>query len=245
MSTKWRGHFEAAKKALMENDYSGALIEIEKLLEKHEGFADVHNMKGLILYGLGRRNEASKAFDKALRINPAYSEASLNLVVVYNELGEVDKAQHVYELAKKAVNLKVIAGRDNYLDPYVSGRLANMHAELGVIYKDLGILDKAVYEFKSALEMKPGLVDVLTQLGIVYRDTKDFSMSISMLEEALVYNPKFTDARLQLGLTHYTMGDTARAKGEWKKVTREDPHDKMANMYLNFLKSKEPVAPDA
>jgi tetratricopeptide (TPR) repeat protein len=244
MSANWRGNFEAAKKFLKENDYDNALSEIEKLLEKHEGFADVHNMKGLILYGLGRRNEATEAFDKALQINPAYSEASLNLVVVYNELGEVHKAQSVYELAKKAVNSKVVAGRENYLDPYVSGRLANMHAELGAIYKDIGMLDKAVYEFKSALEMKPGLVDVLTQLGIVYRDAKDFSMSIRMLEEALVYNPKFTSARLQLGLTHYTMGSPARAKAEWKKVTRKDPHNKMANMYLNFLRSKEETKDD-
>lgn len=241
MSTEWRGHFESAKKAYKEQDYSGALSEIKELLKKHEGFADVHNMKGLILYNLGRRDEASVAFDAALQINPAYSEASLNLVVIYNELGEVDKAQHVYELAKKAVNLKAVAGRENYLDPYVSGRLANMHAELGAIYKDLGLSDKAVYEFKSALEMKPGLVDVLTQLGIVYRDMKDFSMSIKMLEEALIHNPKFTGARLQLGLTYYVMGDLPRAKGEWQKITREAPNDKMANMYLNFLKSKEEV----
>ncbi|VAV82384.1 hypothetical protein MNBD_DELTA01-885 [hydrothermal vent metagenome] len=239
MASKWRGHFEAAKKAYKENDFSGALKEIESLLDEHEGFADVHNMKGLIHYGLGRRSEAAAAFEQALRINPSYSEASLNLVVVYNELGKVDKAQSVYELAKKATGLQVVAGRESYLDPYVSGRLANMHAELGAIYKDLGIFEKAVYEFKSALEMKPGLIDVLTQLGVIYRDMKDYSMSIKMLEEAVTNNSRFTGARLQLGLTYHAMGELPRAKAEWLKITREDPNNKMANMYLNFLKDKE------
>lgn len=239
MSNKWRGYYEAAHKAYKENDFDAALLEIENLLNLHEGFADVYNLMGLTLHSLGRRGESAGAFEKALRINPSYSEASLNLVVVYNELGDVEKAQSVYELAKKAVGLKVVGGKDSYLDPYVSGRLANMHAELGAIYKDLGIFEKAVYEFRSALEMKPGLADVLTQLGMVYRDMRDFSMSIRMLEEALSNNMKYTSARLQLGLTYHAMGDLPRAKAEWLKITRENPNDKMAVMYLNFLKGKE------
>ncbi len=239
MGNNWRGHFEAAKKLYKENDFSGALAEIESLLAEHEGFADVYNMKGLIHYALGRRSEAVKAFEKALRINPAYSETSLNLVVVYNELGKVDQAQSVYDLAKKATGLHVVGGKESYLDPYVSGRLANMHAELGAIYKDLGIFEKAVYEYRSALEMKPGLVDVLTQLGIVYRDMKDYSLSIKMLEEAVMNNSRFTGARLQLGLTYHAMGELPRAKAEWLKITREDPNNMMANMHLNFLKNKE------
>ena len=51
------------------------------------------------------------------------------------------------------------AGKGSYLDPYVKARLANMHAELGNIYKDLGLYKEAADEYRSGLNMRPEFED--------------------------------------------------------------------------------------
>ena len=43
----------------------------------------------------GELRKASAHFEKALEINPRYTEASLNLAITYNDLGEFKKAQEV------------------------------------------------------------------------------------------------------------------------------------------------------
>ena len=43
--------------------------------------------------------KAAEHFEKALELNPRYTEVSLNLAVTYNDLGEFNKAQEVFSMA--------------------------------------------------------------------------------------------------------------------------------------------------
>lgn len=233
MKTNWQEYYELGKRAFQEKDYSTALKHMEQVAGEKDTFADVFNMLGMMYFDAGRHEDAILSFKKAVKINPRYTEASLNLSVVYNEIGAYTKAQEAYAAAKES------GGKDrtDYLDPFVKGKLANMHAELGTIYKDLGHYSEAIDEYKKALELGPNFEDIKTNLGVVYRDMKDYSRAVKILEEAVNLNPGYAPARIQLGLTYYTMGQAGRAKAEWLKVVRKDPNDKLANMYLNLLKS--------
>ena len=72
-------------------------------------------------------------FNEALRINPAYTEAALNLVVTCNDLGKYAEAKAVYE---QAMATSKRAPRE--LDPFAKGKIANMHAEIGAAYRAVG-----------------------------------------------------------------------------------------------------------
>ncbi|MDO8427239.1 MAG: tetratricopeptide repeat protein [Deltaproteobacteria bacterium] len=230
MEKGWQHNYDLGKKAFEEKKYDNALQYLEKVAAEKNNFADVFNMLGLMYYNNSRFEDAINSFRRAIELNPSYTEASLNLSVVYNELGQFDKSSEVYALAK-AVKKEV----HSYLDPYVKGKLANMHAGLGTIYKDLGFYNEAVDEYKKALSLRPEFVDMKTSLGAVFRDMAEYGKAVKELEEAVRLNPDYSASRIQLGLTYYTMGHHERAKTEWLKVLRSHPDDKMARMYMNLL----------
>jgi tetratricopeptide (TPR) repeat protein len=231
MKNGWEEHYEAGKRAFEEHDYSAARQALEKVVKVKDNFADIFNMLGICYYNDGFRNEAIKAFKKALELNPGYTEASLNLSVVYNERGDFDKAHDTYSKAKKSEQ----SSPETYLDPYVKGKVANMHAELGTVYKYLYLYQDAVREYRKALALRPGFVDIKTNLGIVYRTMKEYGKSVRELEDVIGLKPEYTPARVQLGLTYYLMGKHEKARAEWLEALRTDPEDKLTRMYINLI----------
>lgn len=232
MEIDWQFHYEEAKKAFQARDYKAALGHLESVVAEKKDYADVYNMLGLIYYHSSRFEDGIRAFEKALEINPSYTEASLNLAVVYNELGRFENSQQAYAVARDTRE-----GASTYLDPYVKGKLANMHAGLGTIYKDLGFYSQAADEYKKALSLRPEFVDIKTSLGVAYRDMRDFPSAVRELEDAINLKPEYNPPRVQLGLTYYVMGNNDRAKSEWLKVLKQDPEDRMARMYMNLIMS--------
>lgn len=235
MKRKWNESYELGKKAFDEKKYTEAQIYLEEVLKEKDNFADVYNMLGYIYYSAGRRSDAIECFEKALKINPNYTEVSLNLSVIYNEMGEFDKAQGVYARAKETGK----ESSTSYLDPFAKGKLANMHAEIGTIYQTLGLYREAVDEYKKAIHLRPTFVDIKNKLGTAYRDMRDYSKAVKELEEAVSINPEYPPARINLGITYYSMGQIEKAKAEWLKVLHKNPDDKKAQMYLNLASGKK------
>ncbi|MBI5888407.1 MAG: tetratricopeptide repeat protein [Deltaproteobacteria bacterium] len=233
MHKEWHINYELGKKAFEEKKYEAARIHLENVLSEKTTFADVYNMLGFIYYLKGKYTESVDYFKQALKINPHYTEAALNLSVAYNELGDIDKAKDVYFDAKKVENVGPL-----FLDPYVEGKLANMHADIGAIYSDLGLYAEAADEYKKAATLRPSFADIRTKLGSAYRDMKDFQKAIDEITEAVKLNDKYLPARIQLGLTYYIMGEHDRARQEWQKALGINPDDRVAQMYLSMVGGK-------
>jgi tetratricopeptide (TPR) repeat protein len=83
-------------------------------------------MLGVVYHAQGRFQDAEGAFETALRLNPRYTEAALNLSVTYNDRGKYDLAREVYRRAVTAS-----ASQPGSLDQFARGKLADMHADLG------------------------------------------------------------------------------------------------------------------
>jgi len=234
MGKKWQELYEVGKKAFDKKSFIEAKESLSDLLQEKDNFADVYNMLGFICHNDGDVDEAIKDFSKALLINPAYTDAALNLAVAYNEKGDYEMAWQIYATAKEKI--RVNGKKSPYLDPYVKGKLANMHAEIASTYKDLGIYLEASDEYKKALILRPNYADIKVDLGISYRGMKDYSKAISEFEGAIKINPKYPFARIQLGLTYYIMEKKKRAKAQWLKVRHDYPSNKMVQVYLNLVK---------
>ena len=204
-----------------------------KVLGSGQRFADIYNKLGLISCANGAYDKASKYFEKALEINPKYTEVSLNLAVTYNEMGQYDKARKVYSAAKGVAETEVKG-----IDPFVKGKLANLHFSTGEIYHEMGLLDEALTEYLKAVALRPDFVDVKVKLGIAYRDKGLSDKAIHEFKEAKRKNPNYAPAGINLGVTYYTLSKFDLAEEEWLDVLKKQPENKIAAMYLRLIKKK-------
>ncbi|GIV04619.1 MAG: hypothetical protein KatS3mg016_0194 [Fimbriimonadales bacterium] len=67
------------------------------VLNARPNYADVRNRLGVVLTALGRIEEAIDQFIVAVRINPRYVEAHINLAIAYYELGYGEQAKAHYQ----------------------------------------------------------------------------------------------------------------------------------------------------
>ncbi len=157
------------------NDALKCFLDLTR--DNPERFADVHNKVGIIYHQKGIFQSAIASFEHALKVNPSYTEAAINLSIVYNELGKYEEAGRIFQMA-----VKTVSKTRKIKDPYIEGKLANEHAQLGSQYYSLGRYKEAIGEFKKALKLRPWFADIITQLGTAYRDSGDFENAIETFQ---------------------------------------------------------------
>jgi tetratricopeptide (TPR) repeat protein len=203
---------------------------LRMVLEEEDRYADVHDMLGVIAHSRGNFLVAERHFERALEINPSYTEAALNLAVTYNDRGKYEKARDVYSRIKVGAS-----GTTAGLDPFARGKIANMHADLGQAYYDAGLAREAIGELEKATALCPHFADLQTRLGAILRETHDMPGARARYEAALAHKPTYVPALLQLGVTLLSLGDTNGAEANWKKVIELEPENSQGKMYLRML----------
>jgi tetratricopeptide (TPR) repeat protein len=203
---------------------------LRMVLEEQDRFADVHDMLGVIAHARGNFLVAERHFERALQLNPAYTEAALNLAVTYNDRGKYEKAREVYSRIKVGP-----VGTAQGLEPFARGKLANMHADLGQVYADAGLPREAIQEYEKATSLCPQFADLRVKLATLLREVNDLPRARAHYEAALVAKPDYVPARVQLGVTLLAIGDAAGAEEHWRKVIAAEPENSQAKMYLRML----------
>jgi tetratricopeptide (TPR) repeat protein len=199
-----------------------------KVLSYSDRFADIHNMMGVIHHDRGRLTAARESFERALSLNPRYTEAALNLVVTYNDLKLYEDAQRIY---KDMVDL---TGGPQDMEPYAQGKIANLHAEVAQAYLDVGLLSESVQELRKAINLCPHFADLRLKLANVYRQWGEPVAARLELEEAVKVRPGYIPARIALGVVLLILGHTDEAIAQWQEVVKLDPENKSAQMYLRM-----------
>lgn len=209
---------------------------LRQVIEKEDRLADVHDMLGVICHARGNFPQAERHFERALSINPGYTEAALNLAVTYNDRGKYEAARQVYARIKGAPS-----GPLPVLDPFARGKIANMHAEVGQAYADAGLIREAIAEYEKAVGLCPQFADLRTRLGSLLRDVNDLARAREQYESAVDARPSYVPARIQLGVTLLALGETDAAAEQWHKVLEIEPTNPRAKMYLRIMASARAV----
>jgi tetratricopeptide (TPR) repeat protein len=209
---------------------------LRQVLESSERLADVHDMLGVICHTRGNFAQAEHHFERALAINPNYTEAALNLAVTYNDRGKYEAARRVYARVRgSATNVQGAQG----LDPFARGKIANMHAEVAQAYADVGLLRESIAEYEKAVRLCPQFADLRTKLGTLLREANDLVRAREQYEAAVRARPSYVPARVQLGVTLLSLGDADAAADEWRKVLEVEPDNVPARMYLRICTSAQ------
>lgn len=221
---------ELGKRCFDGKNYVRAEQCFSKLLQNGARYADVLNLLGVIYHVEGKFNNAIESFEEALQINPNYTEATLNLTVLYNDLGEYKKAKELYSRIRTQKR-----STSSRLDPVLRGKIANQHADLGDTYRANAQYEEAIEEYKKALKVGPAFADIRTKLGITYRENRQNDLSIKELTEAIKQKPAYQSARIQLGVTWFLAGQKKKAAGAWEEVLKKDKDNELARIYLKAL----------
>ena len=195
--------------------------------------ADVFEMLGVIAHSRGDFAEAEGHFERAVALNPNYTEAQLNLMVTYNDLGKYDKARQLYAQIRHR-------GSDGAArnDPFARGKIANMHAETAQAYLDLGMANEAIRELERSVALCPTFLDLRTRLAVLYRDAGSFELAKSQLEAALQHNADFVPARQTLAVILLAHGDYDGAIRELERALQSDADNRSAQMYLRLARTQ-------
>lgn len=221
-------------------EYDKAEYLLRQVVDKADQYADVHHMLGVITHSRGDFAQAEENFERAVELNPNYTEAALNLMVTYNDLGKYDAARQIYARIRNRSE-----GHERHQDPFAKGKIANMHAELGQAYLDLGMTLDAIRELEKATTLCPTFADLRTKLGILYRDSGDLVRAREQFEEAKRVNPKYVQARVLLGVLLLSAGENDVARAEFEAVLEQDPDNKSAQTYIRIAERRKSEAPPA
>jgi tetratricopeptide (TPR) repeat protein len=221
-------------------EYGKAEPHLREVLAVHDGFADVHNMLGVILSQRGEYERARESLERAMAINPRYSEAAINLAVVYTELGMYDDAKRMHEIASRP-SMRPAFGEEadavSRLDGFVRGKLANLHREIADAYVGVGLLERAIHEYRQALELAPTFADIRTRLATALHDAGRVGEAIDELRDLRESNPEYLPAANHLGLAYWAAGRRDEAVAQWEAVLAADGSNRTAAVYLKMAKA--------
>ena len=219
-----------ARERFAVQDYYGTVHLLEEIVAGGRAFADVHHLLGVSLSLLGHRERALAEFDRALQLNPRYLEALIHQGLVLQEMGRETQAEDSFRRAAAS-----IAPSSDGLPAPVAARLANQHAELAEAYAEAGALDRAVEQYRRALELGPPFVDQRYRMARLLLEAGRSLEAREALEEVLRARPNFVDACAALGLAHYLSGDALGARDIWKGCLKRRPENARVEAYLAML----------
>src|SRR5262245_12058005 len=179
MDERIKGLLVRGREHYQKREFDKADYLLREVIEHNDSFADVFVMLGIIAHSRGDLHAAARYFERAVGINPSYTEALLNLAVTYNDLGRYEAARQIHSKVRKLGNSGPVQ-----IDPFARGKLANMHADLGQAYADASLVHEAIEQYLKAVHLCPTFADLRTRLGNLYRDVGDMHRAREQYEAA-------------------------------------------------------------
>ena len=177
-------------------------IKVDEASGSGNDLAVAWNNKGLSFNSQGKNDEALKAYDEAIRLNPNYVEAYCNKG---NNLG---LHQHKYDDAIQAFD-KAIQLNPNYAEAWhYKGLALNMK----------GKSDEAIKAFDEAVRLNPKYADPLVGKGIALNSQGKYGEAIKAFDEAIGLDPNNAIAYYAKGTVLKAIGRTSEANAAKAKA---------------------------
>ena len=158
-------------------------------------------------------SSAITAFEEAVRLDPSFADASIELADAYRQKTSSEKDQ--------APALHADALIRSLLDSHDG--LARAHLVRGSILWRLGRNDEAGAEFERASALDPLSYDALIKLAIFYDDTNEPAKAEAAYRAALRARPGYWAGATYLGIFFLYQGALDKARDELESVTRACP----------------------
>ena len=170
---------------------------------------------------------ARRAFDEALKLDPASTEANLYRIYMLLSRGEKESARH------GIANLLASAAND-----------WNVHMVAGLALRGDGMYEEALSEFGRALKLNPANAAILyNHRARVYHYRNQIELAGNDLEKGLALEPRHPLLRTSAGYQQMRVGNLGAAIEILEGVIRDDPSMRIAvpTLALCYVQAGERV----
>lgn len=181
-------------------------------MDAQPNYADLQNDMGRLLFLKGDFQKALTFFQKALKINPKFTEAKINVGITFGELHQDEQAISELERVKPA-NLRV-----NYI-------LGRFH------YNQERFAEALKYFEKTAL-IKADYLELPSRIEALYGYFKQLNILLEKYQELIKNHPDFPDLHLCLAELYFHSGQYKDAVMEAKEAIKLKPDYKEAKAKL-------------
>ncbi len=232
--------------------YDEAVEAYRQVLEIDTDDLQAMNHLGVDLCRVARRREALEIFERIQSIDPSFEPGYCNRIIVYTELGEHDRAEEMFylarlckehcphcyfniacSLAERGLYDKAIHCWQRTLDmdathPHVHPRLAEAHWRKGD-------LETARRHYLTALRRDPGDAGLLLDLGQLLIEMDRHAEAGEKFRRAVELAPDAPAPRCCLGQWLAGAGQVAEGMMELQRALRLDPTFPGAHLRLATL----------
>ncbi len=229
---------ETARSFFKENIYTRAEPILHQLALSGQGSpaeqAEVWHMIAVILYDRGRFTKAIKTFRRALEIDPTFTDASVGLSIILNDLGRYEEGRKVFQDAQGALNRKSFDQ-----DSMLKERLASKHHELADMYHSHKRWDDAIDQYRQALAILPGKVDLRLKVVEALAAKGELGQAFKEIRQIVQEQPANHAARLKFGFMLYQAKRVADAIDQWETILLRDPDHPQAKEYMRMTRDAD------
>ena len=247
---------ERGRRYMSEGDYVSAVAEFEPLITDAQKDVKVWFDYGIALLHTKRYSEAFAVLESAQSLlrsdrkvrkqkkphEIAYLKARVYhyIAQIYYETQRTDAAIHT---AQKAIRLlhnlvKKSQSPEGIRDSGHSTFLANVHANLALVYEDAGQLEQAIIQYQKALDLLPTELSLHRDLAGVYWKKRLYAEAEPHYKIVVADDAKDLQAIYRLGLIFLTKGRDMEAIGRFERVISLDAEHVRAYEALGIAHQK-------
>lgn len=204
-------------------NYPQALSAFLKAEELYENNASLHNNIGLTYFMREKYELSIKHLERAIDIEPKFSEARNNLARVLIEIGKYNEAEK---------NLNIVTSDLTYIN------IDKAYFNLGLLKFNQKNYDEALVNFEKSLKQNPSSCLASAYFGRSYFEKKSYELATTQLDRAvgLCHKISYDEPHYYSALAYYRMGKKERAIARFKELIKLYPEGQYVQKTKALLK---------
>ncbi len=216
-------YYDYGTAALVDKDYTKALVNLKKAVEIIDDNSHFHNNLGMAYYFKGDTKQAMRHLNKAVDLDEKNSDAKINLASIYFNQGKLSQARKLYIEVSKDL---------------VYGKQFRTYYNIGLIYLKEKRTNKAISMFKKSIAENKSYCPSHFKLGEIAMENHNYFQSANHFQNAYLGTCNKNPAPyLKEAMSYYHLAEYGKALLKFENLEQKFPNTKEAILAKRQIKA--------